>query len=199
MLMMQQLWFCCVLLLCAGADQQMNNTSRCHRRISYEEVQFILAHSPCTRDFNKSVTRIKRDGDTDSSSHVYALQATIKDHRTIIDDHRTMINYLLNNTVNVTQLNQHFTDQQTRTGPIWKSWRDISLVLLIIFNLFMLVYVIVTRMKLLELLTSFLLRRQESKQQQVTMTQKKNRIVRGYPSDVELDNVSTIDRNHLRY
>lgn len=191
--MVQRIWLCLALLIGVGANQ------RCQRLVTFEEAQFIMAHSPCAMDFNVTGTRMKRDRDTASGSHVYALQSTIKDHRTIIDDHRTMINYLMNNTVNVTQFNQHFTDQHSRTGPIWTSWRDLSLILLIISNLFMFISIIVIRLKPLELLTSFLLRRHESKQQQVNMTQKKNRMVRGYPSEGELDDISTIDRTHLRY
>ena len=198
MVMVRQLWFYLVLLLGSGASQTMNDMTRCERSVGYEELQFILAHSHCARDVPEETygIRMKRNQDSDTSSHVYALQATIKDHRTIIDDHRTMINYLLNNTVNVTQFNQNFANQHSQTGPMWKSWRDVSLVLLIIYNLFLSIFIIMIRLKPLELLTSFIVRRHQVK---VAQKKTKKNVVRALPSDLELDSVSTIDRTHLRY
>lgn len=185
-----------VALLVVGAPM-VKSRSVCQRSLTYEEVQDLLAHSPCAMDVHEeNGTRVKRDQNSDSSSHVFALQATMNDHRTIIDDHRTMINYLMNNSVNVTQLSQHFAEQHSKSGPIWRSWRDVSLVFLAIICVSMLIYLLVIHIRPLELLTSFLLRRHQVK---ATEKKTKKNMVRALPSDLELDSVSTIDRTQLRY
>lgn len=181
------------------ADELVNTTAmaiQCHRVLNYEQIQELLVRSPCALDQR----RMKRNGNTDSSGHIYALKATVDDHRTIIHDHRTMINYLMNNTVNVTQLQQYFVEQHSRGGPVWKSWRDLSLIFLIILCLSMAIYIIFLQFRPLDRLTSVLVRRQEEKhQQKVKMTSKKKSMIRRPASDMELDNVSTIDRHYLRY
>src|SRR5207302_473959 len=101
-----------------------------------------------------------------NSQHIYALQSTINDHRTIIDDHRKMINYLMNNTINITQLNDYYTDQHSKLTPLWTSWRDISLLLLIFIYLCTIIYILVRRFRPLDVLTSVLLRRRQNKQQE---------------------------------
>ena len=132
----------------------------CQRLLSYEEVQELLAHSPCAVD----IERVKREGDTGSSNHIYALKSVVNDHRTIIDDHRTMINYLMNNTVNITQLDQHFAEQHMQRRPIWNSWRDVSLLFLLLIVISMLIYLLVVQLKPLEILTAFFVRRHQTHQ-----------------------------------
>lgn len=143
----------------------------CQRVVTYEEIQQLLVDSPCAVDVN----RIKRASDTGSSNHIYALKSTVNDHRTIIDDHRTMINYLMNNTVNITQLDQHFAEQHMKRRPIWTSWRDISLLFLVFIVMSLLIYFLVITLKPLEILTRFFVRRHQMKQCQSTMkNEKKN-------------------------
>lgn len=200
-IMMVKFWCWFMLIFgCLGDEQQMNTTAmviQCRRVLNYEQIQDLLAHSPCALD--QQHRRLKRNGNTDSSGHIYALKATVDDHRTIIDDHRTMINYLMNNTINVTQMQQYMVEQHSRGGPIWKSWRDVSLILLIIICLAMAIYILFLQFRPLERLTSMLVRRHEEKKQKINMATKKNNTIRRPVSDMELDNVSTIDRNFLRY
>ena len=168
---------------------------RCHRMITFDEVQRLLSQSPCAADL-----RMKRSADSDTSNHIYALQTTVNDHRTIIDDHRTMINYLMNNTVNITQLEQHM-----RRSPIWTSWRDLSLVLLLIILVLIFIYLLASLFKPLDSLTSFLLRRQQAKKRMQKKKKNNNNnnndgMAPRQPSDLELDTMSaTLERNFMRY
>jgi hypothetical protein len=148
--------------------------------------------------------RTKREDNPSSISHVYALQSTINDHRTIIDDHRKMINYIMNNTINITQLNDYYAEQHTKTLPIWKSWRDISLLLLIFICFCILIYILAKRFHPLEALTSVLLRRHQNKQQQQLQPQTKINNEKKGPihynhKDLQLPIVSTVQRDYVRY
>lgn len=154
---------------------------RCQQTLTYEEVFEILVHSSCASSMkymNESLPLgRKRRGDSTgddqtvaSTNNIYALQTTINDHRTTIDDHRKMIHYLMNNTVNVTHLNQYYTDQHTRTTPIWNSWRDLLLLLLVFICFAVVICLLIKRLRLLDLLTAILLRRRQHHQEQLQST-----------------------------
>jgi len=146
--------------------------------LTYEEIFEILEYNSCassTKYMNETLLlhrKRRADSPADdqtvaSTNNIYALQTTINDHRTMIDDHRKMIHYLMNNTVNVTHLNQYYTDQHTLTTPIWKSWRDL-LLLLLVFICFVAVACLLikrVRLRLLDWLTKILLRRQYHQEQ----------------------------------
>lgn len=143
----------------------------CQEKITYEEIIEILQHASCEAPTTKQIRERRADGTNDdqavaSTNNIYALQTTVNDHRVMIDDHRKMIHYLMNNTVNVTHLNQYYADQHARSAPIWHSWRDVSLVLLIFICFGILVCFLIKRLRLLDLLTSMLVRRQQQRQPQ---------------------------------
>lgn len=144
---------------------------QCPQTLTYEEILQLLKHHSCassTKNIGDSLIshrkrRAESTGDDQtvaSTNHIYALQSTINDHRTMIDDHRKMIYYLMNNTVNVTHLSQHYSTEHVRTAPIWRSWRDVSLLLLLSLGSVILIGLLVNRLRLLDLLTTFLVRRQ---------------------------------------
>ena len=150
-------------------SEPSNETAQCHRLLTYNEMVDLLANSPCApTHYNSRIQRAATGEDgmaPASTNNIYALQSTINDHRTMIDDHRTMIHYLMNNTVNITHLNQYYANQHASTTPIWSSWRDLSLVLMVFISFIVIVGLLFKRLHLLDRLTSFLLRRQENKQQ----------------------------------
>ena len=162
-----------------------------------------MAHRPCAMDVkqksNEPEVRGKRTDDTASSNHIFALQSTINDHRTVIDDHRRMINYLINNTVNITHLNEYYAEKHSNTSPLWKSWRDVLLLLLVFICLGLMVYLLVIRFRPFHLLTSAIIRQHENKQQR--QQQKQNKIVPQKHPLPNLDSpiIATIARDHLRY
>jgi hypothetical protein len=53
--------------------------------MTYEEIHYLFAHSPCASNLKETnlsiLLRTKRDDNTASTSNVYALQSTINDHR----------------------------------------------------------------------------------------------------------------------
>ena len=163
--MMTTEWLLLISLLVQGAM----GAPMCQRVVTYEEIQQLLVHSPCAVD----IERVKRGSETGSSNHIYALKSVVNDHRTIIDDHRTMINYLMNNTVNITQLNQHFAEQHMKRRPIWNSWRDVSLILLLSIVVSMVIYLLVVQLKPLEILTAFFVRRHQTHQRRPTIKNEK--------------------------
>lgn len=81
----------------------------------------------------------------------------------MIDDHRRMMNYLMNNTVNITHFYHYYAEQHSNTKPIWSSWRDITLVAGLVVGLGALLYALVIWWQPLNLLTAVLVRRQEKK------------------------------------
>lgn len=176
----------------------------CQHSMTYDEIRELLAHNPCAFDMNDANSdlkhRTKRDDNHASTSNVYALQSTINDHRTIMNDHRTMINYLMNNTVNSTQFNQYYAEQHATTAPIWKSWRDVSLLILIFICFCAIIYVVVSHIHPLDILTSILLRRHENKQRQQDETKSDKPTSRhNNNKDSQAFMMSTIEREHTRY
>ncbi|CAF1491644.1 unnamed protein product [Adineta steineri] len=135
---------------------------KCQRSLTYEEIQHILAQGPCIDN------RLKRNNDNQASStnHIYALQSTINDQRKFIQDHHRLIFHLMNNTINVTQLEQYYAEQHSKMKPHWKSWRDISLLLLISICIGIPICFVISRIRLLDVLTSCLLRRHQHKLEQ---------------------------------
>ena len=141
-------------------------TSPCHRSIAVDEFWQLLENdSPCAASCI-IIDRSKRsDGsDTASTNHIYALQSTINDHRTMIDDHRRMIRFIMNTTVNITQFNGFFKEHLAQTLPIWKSWRDLSILLLVALAIGSILYLCIVYLHPLDLLTQMFVRRHEKKQ-----------------------------------
>lgn len=171
--------------------------SKCQQSLSYEEIYEILEHRTCA----SSSDRIRRGTDDTndeqtvaSTNNIYALQSTINDHRTMIDDHRKMIYYLMNNTVNITQLSQHYTDEHSRRAPIWQSWRDVALLLLLVIFLTIGICFVIQRLRLLDLLTMALLRRQHHKRSGV-----KRQPTKPVTFSVEPMSISNVTRDYLRH
>lgn len=172
----------------------------------------LLTHSPCALDMlnksissnNESKVREKRDDTHATTSHVFALQSTINDHRTIIDDHRKMIHYLMNNTVNITQLNNYYTEQHIKTKPHWKSWRDVLLLLLMVILVCAFIYLFASRLQPLDALTSLFVRRHQTKLQQRTESLNKKPKARHDHQDIQVSivpttPVATVRQDYLRY
>lgn len=84
-----------------------------------------------------------------------------------------MINYLMNNTMDVTQLDQHFAEQHMKRRPIWNSWRDLSWILLLSIVMSMIIYLLVVQLKPLEILTAFFVRPHQTHQRRPTIKDEK--------------------------
>lgn len=176
--------------------------SQCEQTLTYKQILQILEQNACA---SFAMQRVRRDGSDDqtvaSTNNIYALQSTINDHRTMIDDHRKMIHYLINNTVNVTHLNQYYADQHASTRPIWRSWRDLCLLLLIFIFLSLIIIFVIKRVKPMDRLTAILLRRHEQKQktEEISTIDNQQRQHRrlGSFTTVPLSNNNSIKRDYI--
>ncbi|CAF1221066.1 unnamed protein product [Rotaria magnacalcarata] len=99
----------------------------CRQRITYDEMKHILEYHPCV---------FVDDADDSISSNSNSYRQRVKRRDTIehkihtlnklINEHRTMIKYLLNTFVNVTLMKNSIYDYHENTGPSLRSWRDIT-------------------------------------------------------------------------
>lgn len=94
------------------------NTCPPSSRMTYEQMRLLLQQHPCVifDDNNEnSRRRVRRWGD---SNKINAIHATI-------NDHRNMINLLVNNSINATFVTDAIRDHHTGTPPVLTSWRDL--------------------------------------------------------------------------
>ncbi|CAF3388434.1 unnamed protein product [Rotaria socialis] len=126
----------------ASLMNQQSERSLINHKIS--DIYNTGIHFLQNKTKNENKLRQKRDGT--ASVDIAAVQATVNDqrimiddHRTMIDDHRTLINNFLNTTSNENNIKQAVAEHHSSSPPIWNSWRDIGLVLLL-FLLFVLIF-----------------------------------------------------------
>lgn len=135
------------------SDQTFNNEtnminnetySSCSRILTYDEVKAILAKHSCLPIEDESTStnrrRVKRWGGNDNK--VNALSSTINEHQTII-------NYLMNTSINATFMKDaiqgSILDHHERSGPSFRSWRDLFDLLCMMFIFCSVTYVLVFR------------------------------------------------------
>lgn len=141
-----------------GDHLTVNETNRiddpihqaCQRSLSYEQIKNILKKHPCIslediygNNSNGSHRRYKHwlggsSGNSGGDSQIAALSS-------IINDHRTMINYIMNTSVNATFVKDSITDHHENNGPNFRSWRDIFDLLCMTIIIAVLLYVIIFR------------------------------------------------------
>ncbi|CAF1506335.1 unnamed protein product [Adineta steineri] len=87
--------------------------------MTLKQIVILLTKQPCAQIIEKEDQRQVNKRNTDAGNvDIHALQTTI-------NDHRTMINYLINNSINATYVSDAITNHHSKTGPILNSWRDI--------------------------------------------------------------------------
>ena len=134
---------------------------RDQKPMTFDDVKDLLAKSDCI--LNGSC-RPKDAAERAVANNIYALEKKVNEHRKMIDDDRHMIQYLVNNTISIAQFNRYYVEQYSSSKPIWKSWRDVSLVVFLIIGLIAMLYVLVSWSNALNLLATVLLRRHEKKE-----------------------------------
>lgn len=116
----------------------------CRQNITYKEMKTILEYQPCVYvpDNNNSNNdrRVKR------SVHPENKINTIN---RILNEHRVMINYLLNTSINATLMKYAIYYHHHYTGPSWRSWRDVTNVICLWVLFGSLLYMLLTGCKLL--------------------------------------------------
>jgi len=215
------LYFLLFVLSCVKSSStniQNPPIMQCQRSMTLAQIRSLLAQSPCAMIekkindeflvffFNETTsegqkTRIKRDT-VAAGVDIHALQTTI-------NDHRTMINYLINNTVNATYVANAITDHHSGTGPFITSWRDILHLLFATIMLAVIIYFLVCRMgcgpcdAILSLILKPYNARQEEKQdnfvlQPVDTVNIRPGRVRNVHSMVQATHVSNIEQDMAR-
>ncbi|UJR29609.1 hypothetical protein I4U23_017157 [Adineta vaga] len=151
----------------------------CSHTMTLQQIIILLKQTPCVPIFENITHQHRQKRNTDAGNlNIHALQTTI-------NDHRTMINYLINNSINATFVADAINDHHTKTGPILSSWRDIVAIFTITSFIGIFVYFCVFRsgFNLCDWLISCFCQRiinraqqQQQQQQSVTPSNRKSSI-----------------------
>ncbi|CAF0804258.1 unnamed protein product [Rotaria sordida] len=93
----------------------------CETFITYNQVVTLLSRNTCASIENSKKNKNKNDR---IGRQIDAGNFDIKALQTTVNDHRTMIEYLFNNTINETVLAKALYDH-SRKAPSFTSWRDL--------------------------------------------------------------------------
>lgn len=140
----------------------------CQRLITHTQILSLLSRNPCSslensNEIDNNNNRTRRNIN-DGNIGIKTLQTTI-------NDHRVMIEYLFNNSINETILAKA-TYNHSNLGPSLKSWRDLVDIFCIGLVSILLIYLLICRAgfsasdKLLEFLFQPVLNRLQQKKQQ---------------------------------
>mgnify|MGYP001096358022 CR=1 FL=1 len=91
---------------------------------------------------------LRKSRDINDNIDVNAIQTTINDHRTLIEDNRLMINNIINNPINNTNLQQIISYHYATQTPIWNSWRDVALIFVTTIIIIQIICICVSQIKL---------------------------------------------------
>jgi hypothetical protein len=94
-------------------------SSSCGYTVSLQQIMQLLKEQPCVKIIEQDGHRIVKRNTDAGNVDIHALQTTI-------NDHRTMINYLINNSINASFVSDAILDHHSKTGPIFSSWRDLT-------------------------------------------------------------------------
>lgn len=98
--------------------QHLISNNQCNRTMTLKQILELLNQHPCHSILLQVNQHVHKRNTDAGNLNVHALQTTI-------NDHRTMINYLINNSINATFVADAISSHHSKTGPILSSWRDI--------------------------------------------------------------------------
>jgi hypothetical protein len=140
---------------------------------------------------------------------IKAIQATVNDHRTMIQDNRLMINNIVNNAINNNTIRQAISNHYSNTVPIWNSWRDVALIFVVCVSLAQIIYCCACQVKLrpCDYLLSRIVQRYDGRQSEKqrplvrlsTIDNRTNMLYsqkRKYPSTVPQSFVTTVEDDY---
>jgi hypothetical protein len=114
------------------------HSSQCHRPMTHAQVVELLQQQPCVVK-SKQQSRIgKRDTQTTGTVDIHALQTTV-------NDHHTLINYIINNSLNTSILAEAINRHNAKRPPILSEWRDSVDMACIAFIVGALIYLLICR------------------------------------------------------
>jgi hypothetical protein len=93
------------------------HSSQCHRSINQSQVIELLERQPCARN-SKQTSRVgKRNVIASGTVDIHALQTTV-------NDHHTLINNIVNNSLNTSILADAINRHNAQRPPMFSEWRD---------------------------------------------------------------------------
>jgi len=113
-------------------------SSTCRDTVSLQQIIQFLKEQPCVKIIEQNGHQIVKRNTDAGNMDIHALQTTI-------NDHRTMINYLINNSINASFVSDAILDHHSKTGPIFSSWRDIFNVFTILLLFGFVIYYCICR------------------------------------------------------
>ena len=150
----------------ASAIDEKNQTTLCQQHLmTLKEIMALLKQQPCILIEKQFTNSIRKRDVNNGNLDIHAIQTTI-------NDHRTMINYLVNNSINATYVSDAISTYHSKTGPIFTSWRDLVDLFFITLFLGFIIYYIMCRAgfapcdKLLQCLFKPVVQRVQQQQQQ---------------------------------
>ena len=93
------------------------HSSQCHRPINQSQVLELLQQQPCARNSKQPSRFSKRDVHTSGTIDIHALQTTV-------NDHHTLINNIVNNSLNTSFLADAVNRHNAQRPPVFSEWRD---------------------------------------------------------------------------
>ncbi|CAF1521412.1 unnamed protein product [Adineta ricciae] len=119
--------FCCSLPTPPKSNEHLHNTNHtfednksCAESVTYTQVLKLIREASCSQH-HENITIIPK---TKYQKRELTANNDIKALQTTINDHRVMIEYLFNNSINESTLTKTFQDHSPRP-PTFSSWRDI--------------------------------------------------------------------------
>ena len=112
----------------------------CQHTMTLQQIIQLLKQQPCAI-IEKQNHQIKKRDTNAGSVDIHALQTTV-------NDHRTMINYLINNSItaiNATYVGDAIYNHHSKTPPILTSWRDLVDLLFLTLLLGFIIYLLIWR------------------------------------------------------
>ncbi|CAF1440475.1 unnamed protein product [Adineta ricciae] len=155
-------------------NNKTNQIDLCQQRfMTLTEVMELLKQQPCfitepqQQQQQHLINGIQRRDVNNGNFDVHAIQTTI-------NDHRVMINYLINNSINATFVADAISTYHSKTGPILTSWRDLVDLVFVCLLIGFLMYFLICRAgfapcdKVLQCLFKPVVQRVQQQQQQKT-------------------------------
>lgn len=81
---------------------------------------------------NTTTRKLRQKRNNVDTMDIKAIQTTINDHKTMIEDNRVMIYNVINSSINTNNIKEAVVNHYTNAPPIWSSWRDCALILVTI-------------------------------------------------------------------
>jgi len=120
----------------------------CQQNMTYGQIVALLSKTRCSSIKEKTPVDINNNNNNNNNRHKRDVNAGTNDIRalqTTVNDHRSMIEYLINNSINATFVSEAINHYHNSTAPTLTSWRDLVDLLFIALVLLALLYFLIFR------------------------------------------------------